>query len=116
MPEAAICILKTYAPLGASTKEEPMSRVLVVVLITVLSAVTFAAQTTTKVQKTKTTTVKETRWDGIIVRHNESTFTVRKRGSSLEKDIVYSSTTKWTKLNKPAEMGLFKDGERIIAV
>ena len=99
-----------------------MSKVLLVVLITVLAAVTFAAQekkaAATQDKKPKVTAAKQARWDGIIVRQSktESTFTVRKRGGSLEKTIVFNSATKWTKLNKPAEMSLFKDGERIIAV
>ena len=40
---------------------------------------------------------KEARWEGKIVRSNKekSTLTVRKAGSSLEKTVVYDSSTKW---------------------
>lgn len=94
-----------------------MSKVLVAVLIAMFATVGLAAQEKPKATP-KATVAKETRWDGIITRQSktESTFTVRKRGGNIEKTIVFNSTTKWTKLNKPAEMGLFKDGERIIAV
>jgi len=40
---------------------------------------------------------KEARWEGRIIRssNQESTLTVRKAGSSLEKTVAYDSSTKW---------------------
>ena len=40
---------------------------------------------------------KEARWEGKIIRssNQESTLTVRKAGSSLEKTVAYDSSTKW---------------------
>jgi hypothetical protein len=105
--------------------EEIMSKVLAAVLITVLAAVTFAAQEKKPAEKQtpkpKTTTVKLDRWEGIIREHdkNASTFIVRQRGKSLEKTVVYNNTTQWTKLNKggaDVNLGLFKEGERVIVL
>lgn len=41
---------------------------------------------------------KQARWEGIVIRTNkdQSTITVRKAGSSLERDIHYDSSTKFT--------------------
>lgn len=41
---------------------------------------------------------KQARWEGIVVRTNkdQSTITVRKAGSSMERDIHYDSSTKFT--------------------
>ncbi|PYX06099.1 MAG: hypothetical protein DMG88_19460 [Acidobacteria bacterium] len=41
---------------------------------------------------------KEARWEGIVVRSNkdDSTLTVRRRGTSVEKTVKYDSSTKWT--------------------
>jgi hypothetical protein len=41
---------------------------------------------------------KSARWEGIVVRSNKdnSTLTVRRRGSSVEKTVEYDSSTKWT--------------------
>ncbi len=40
---------------------------------------------------------KEARWEGRIIRssNEQSTLTVRKAGSSLEKTVAYDSSTKW---------------------
>ncbi len=40
---------------------------------------------------------KEARWEGRIIRssNQESTLTVRKAGSTLEKTVAYDSSTKW---------------------
>ena|SRR3989442_13955151 len=65
---------------------------------------------------------KQARWEGIVQRSNrdDSTLTVRKRGSSLEQTIHYDSSTEWVsqehgskKVNKidPSEV---KDGDRVI--
>ena len=41
---------------------------------------------------------EKARWEGIVVRSNkdESTLTVRKRGTTIEKTVQYDSSTKWT--------------------
>ena len=41
---------------------------------------------------------KQARWEGIVIRTNkdQSTITVRKAGSSVERDIHYDSSTKFT--------------------
>jgi putative cell wall-binding protein len=102
-------------------KEKCMSKLLVAVLIALFATVGLAAQEkpkTTPKATPKAGVAKEIRWDGVIVRQNkaDSTLTVRRRATTEEKTIVFNSATKWTKLNKPAEMSIFKDGERIIAL
>jgi hypothetical protein len=103
-------------------KEKRMRKVFVAVLIALFATVGLLAQekpATTPKATPKATKAKEARWDGVIIRQNkaDSTFTVRRRGTTNdEKTIVFNSATKWTKLNKPAEMSMFKDRERIIAV
>jgi hypothetical protein len=104
-----------------------MSRLPVAVLIAVFTTVGLAGQappqptpqTAPKATPKTTPKVEETRLEGVIVRQNQadSTLTVHRRWTnSEERTIVYSSATKWTKMNKPAEMGIFKDGVRIVAL
>lgn len=65
---------------------------------------------------------KEARWEGRIERSStqESTLTVRKSGSTLERTVVYDSSTKWVsqyhgdkKINN-IEASEVKDGDYVI--
>jgi hypothetical protein len=65
---------------------------------------------------------KEARWEGRVIRSSEqnSTLTVRKEGSSLEKTVRYDSQTRWVsqehgskKVNE-INAGQLKDGDRVI--
>lgn len=65
---------------------------------------------------------KEVRWEGRIERSStqESTLTVRKAGSSLERTVVYDSATKWVsqyhadkKVNN-IDASQVKDGDYVI--
>ncbi len=67
---------------------------------------------------------RQARWEGIVVRSNkdESTLTVRKRGSTVERIIHYASSTQWTsqehgtkKVNK-IDASQVKDDDRVICV
>jgi cytochrome c-type biogenesis protein CcmE len=99
-----------------------MSKLSVAVLIAVFATVGLAAQATPKpTPKTtpKAAAAKETRLEGVIVRQSQadSTLTVHRRWTNNEeRTVVFNSATKWTKLNKPAEMSIFKDGQRIIVL
>jgi hypothetical protein len=43
-------------------------------------------------------THKQARWEGVVTRSNKDkkTLTVRQRGSSVEKEIMYDDSTRWT--------------------
>lgn len=67
---------------------------------------------------------KQARWEGIVIRTNkdQSTITVRKAGSSLERDIHYDSSTKFTsqehgskKVNE-IDPSQIKEEDRVICV
>ena len=66
--------------------------------------------------KAKMGSAKLARWHGVIIRTNkdDSTFTVRRQ--NIDKTVQYDSSTKWTHLNKPAEMSEFKDGTDVICL
>ena len=65
---------------------------------------------------------KEGRWEGHVIRSSEqnSTLTVRKVGSSLEKTVRYDSSTHWvsqehgSKKDSDINAGQVKDGDRVI--
>jgi hypothetical protein len=65
---------------------------------------------------------KEARWEGTITRsdNDNSTLTVRKVGSSLEKKVQYDSSTKWVsqyhgdKKVNDIDRREVKDGDRVI--
>ena len=65
---------------------------------------------------------KPARWDGIVTRVNKdkSTLNVRKVGSSVERTVVYDSSTKWVsqehgkKKVNDIDADQVKDGDRVI--
>jgi len=67
-------------------------------------------------------TAKEARWEGTVVRSSldESTLTVRKVGSSVEKTVKYDSSTRWvsqehgSKKVNDIDARQVKDGDRVI--
>ena len=96
-----------------------MRRVLVVLLAVLFATVGVAGQEKAPAQKgaKKAAEVKESRWQGHIVRSSkeDSTLTVRSnRPGGHEKIVVYNSSTKWTKLGKPADPSEFKEGSFVI--
>jgi hypothetical protein len=99
------------------------------ILLTLVFASVAFAQTTpaadstageTKAEK-KSAKSKESRVQGHIVRINKDKSTMSIRGGrsgkeSFEREISYDSSTKWTKLGKPADQSEFKEGSFVIAV
>jgi len=73
-------------------------------------------------EKAEKKAMKPARWEGIVVRSSkdESTLTVRKVGSSLEKTVRYDSSTKWVsqehgrKKVNDIDADQVKDGDRVI--
>ncbi len=65
---------------------------------------------------------KEARWEGVVIRSStdESTLTVRKVGSTLEKSVAYDSSTKWVsqfhgdKKVNDIDASQVKDNDRVI--
>jgi Ni/Co efflux regulator RcnB len=95
-----------------------MKKVLLVLLAIVVAAGGCLAQEAPAGKATgdKGKNASQGRWHGVIARHNDdkSTFDVRKK--DFEKTVVYDSSTKWTKGDKPADRSEFKDGSEIIAL
>lgn len=58
------------------------------------------------------------RVSGTIIRSSKekSTLTVRQNRSNIERTVVYSAQTKWTKGSTPEDMKEFKDGSRVICL
>ena len=65
---------------------------------------------------------KQERWEGVVIRSStdKSTLNVRKEGSSVEKTVVYDSSTKWVsqfhgdkKVNE-IDSSQVKDGDTVI--
>jgi hypothetical protein len=92
------------------------------ILLTILVGLVFAGQTTPasySQDKSASSDAKEARWQGHIVRisKDQSTMTVRggqKNMESMERQIVFDSSTQWTKQGKPAEQSEFKEGSFVI--
>ena len=58
------------------------------------------------------------RVSGTIARSNpeKSILIVKEHKSNIEKTVIYSPATKWTKGNQAADMKEFKDGSRVICM
>ena len=96
-----------------------MRKVLLLVLVTLFTAMGFAAQEApTNAKEKKATAPKEARWHGTITRSDKdgSALTVRRRGGNVEKAIHYDSSTKWTEGTKPIDMSEVKDGADVICL
>jgi hypothetical protein len=66
-------------------------------------------------------TSKEEKWQGYIVRINQSESSLDVRGGQKNLDetprhIQYDSATQWTKEGKPAEQSEFKEGSFVIVL
>jgi hypothetical protein len=65
---------------------------------------------------------KEARWEGVVIRSDkdQSTLTVRKVGSTLERTVQYDSSTRWvsqehgSKKVNDIDASQVKDGDRVI--
>ena len=94
----------------------------VILLTFVFVGVAFASQATTSSdQKESASATKESRWQGHIVRITKDNSTLSVRGGqknmeSMERQIVYDSSTEWTKQGKPADQSEFKEGSFVIVL
>jgi len=64
----------------------------------------------------KQAAAKQDRWSGTIVRSNKEAGTLTVAKGNVEKTVVHSSNTKWTKGTGSADMSEFKDGSRVICL
>ena len=76
---------------------------------------------TAKPEKKSASTSKETRWQGHIVRIDKDKSMLSIRGGrggkqQFEREVSFDSSTKWTKLGKPADPSDFKEGSFVIVV
>lgn len=77
-----------------------------------------------KKDTTKDASAGKDRWEGIVARTSQekSMLTVRKKGSSQERQVVYDSSTRWTsqehgsKKVNDIDASQVKDGDRVIAL
>ena len=79
------------------------------------------ATATSEAKSDKKSASKETRWQGHIVRIDKDKSTLSIRGGrggkqEGERQVSYDSSTKWTKLGKPADESDFKEGSFVIVV
>jgi len=95
---------------------EDAMKLSVVLLALVFTGVAFAGQETPPGNKKESTA----RWQGHIVRINkDNSLSVRggqKNMESMERQIVYDSSTEWTKQGKPADQSEFKEGSFVIVL
>ena len=82
-----------------------------------LSVVTPVEAQDTKA-KAKAAAPKQDRIDGTILSIDKATktVTVRVRGKTSSRPVIYSDTTKFTFRNKPGSIDELKDGRRVICV
>ena len=99
------------------------SLLLASLLLSSLSILAFAQQASEREGKKQASAQGKDRWEGIVVRSDKdkSTLTVRKRGSSEERTVVYDSSTKFAsqehgKKATPIDASQIKDGDRVIAL
>ena len=99
-------------------------KILWVLLIVALVAPVFAQEAPAGDSKADTkasSSAKETRWQGHIVRINKDSSTIAVRGGmknmeSTERQIAYDDSTKWTKQGKAADQSEFKEGSFVIVL
>jgi hypothetical protein len=100
-----------------------MRRIVTLAMVILAFVVVLAASGSAQDQGTKTdeskgkmAAAKVARWHGMIVRSNKDDSTLTVRRQNVERKIHYDGSTKWTHLNKPAEMTDFKDGADVICL
>ncbi len=67
-------------------------------------------------QKKKVAKVKEDRVSGTVQMINKDTSTITVRSGNLQRQVVYSADTKFTKVNKPGSLDEVKEGVRVICL
>jgi hypothetical protein len=103
-------------------KEEVMVKKLLILLFTSVLVVPVSTRASAQEAPAQDKTAKQDRWEGVIIRSSsdKSTLTVRKVGSTVEKTVVYDSSTKWvsqehgSKKVNDIDASQVKDNDRVI--
>ena len=106
------------------TMEDAMKVSVTLLSLTLAGAVFIAlpagAQEAAAGEKTTQASTKETKWQGHVIRIDKDHSMIDIRGGSAPSNdprkVAYDSSTKWTKLGKPAEQDEVKDGSFIIVL
>lgn len=97
-----------------------MKRLLTILLVLSLAVVSAAAQKAGGEKKAKkekaAAAAKEVRWSGTVVRTNADNKTITVRKDNIERTVVWDTSTKFTKQNKPGDVKDIKDGSRVICL
>jgi hypothetical protein len=99
-----------------------MNRLIVILLAAMFAAAGLMAPKATaqevEAKKAKAAAAAKTaRWHGVIIRIDKDASTMDvKATAGQEKRIYYDDSTKWTRLTKPADMTVFKEGVTITCV
>ncbi len=96
-----------------------MRKVVVMLLFAVLAVAGLATQNAVANGQEKTAAAaKQARWDGHIVRIDKDASRMDVRNAKgVEKRIHWTSSTSWTRLNKPVtDQSMFKEEERVICL
>ena len=89
--------------------------ILIMLLLGSLLSLTLLAQEPAKAEKAKTAP-KEDRVEGRVHMVDKATSTITVRKGTVNKLVVYSDQTKFTKQNKPASLEDVKEEVRVICV
>jgi Cu/Ag efflux protein CusF len=89
--------------------------ILIMVLLGGFLSLTLLAQAPAKAEKAKAAP-KGDKVDGRVHMIDKATSTITLRKGTVEKHVVYSDQTKFTKQNKPASLEDVKEGVRVICV
>jgi hypothetical protein len=96
-----------------------MRKAAVIAVLALLATVGMRVQVTkAQEEKAKTTSAKQLRWDGHIVRidMDHSTMDIR-NSKGMQRTIHWNDSTTWTKLNKPVtDKSEFKEEARVICL
>ena len=95
-----------------------MRKVVVILLFAMFAVVGLAPQNGVAKGQDKPAAAKQSRWDGHIVRMDKDGSWMDVRNSKgVEKRIHWTSSTSWTKVNKPVtDQSIFKEDERVICL
>jgi hypothetical protein len=101
--------------LGATSKEVVVRKMMVCLLLAVLAVAGYSARAASaqeaQEKPAKAAAPKPGRWHGVITRWDKDNSTLTVRKGNNDRQIHYTSSTKWTLGTKNIDMSQFKEGE-----
>ena len=90
-----------------------MRRTMVCLLLAVLAVAGYSVRTAIAQESQEKTTKapKPGRWHGVIVRWDKDNSVLTVRKGNVNREVHYTSSTKWTLGTKNVDMSQFKEGE-----